>query len=217
MKTLSPQAVAMLEGRAPIIGGAAKFVFDPDDEDHIFRFWSGYGDLVIESETYMGVGALALIAPVSSRIGGAADGLKITLSAIDADIAQSIEAEDYHQKPVTIRRLIFAADARTLLAAPVFLRGRVDFVTQRESVGGDCALDFNVEGPRRDMNRAGSRIRADVDQRSLGGADDGAFAHISVAGRKMLNWGARPAVAGHAFGGGLLGIRGVPGFFPHAV
>ncbi|MGE0828937.1 MAG: hypothetical protein AB7O04_06255 [Hyphomonadaceae bacterium] len=200
MKTLPDEAIEMLEGRRPIIAGAARFLFS-----EAYRFWSGYGDIEIDGETFTGIGAQAMITPVNSEMGGAADGLSIVLSALDPDVAQSVETEDYHQKPVTIWRLIFAPDARTLLGAAVFMRGRVDVINIHETVGGEASLEFAIEGPRRDMSRAGARIRSDSDQRILGGTTDGAFQHISVAGRKTLYWGQRPATASGALGGGRRG------------
>lgn len=196
MKTLPIDAEAQLAGQAPVVAGAAKLVLP----SAVYRLWSGYGDVAIEGEPYKGIGARALITPISSQIGGAADGLTVTLSQLDPDIAQTIEQEDYHQKPITIWRLFFAADQRTLLGAAVFMRGRLDFVKARETVGGEAALDFIIEGPRRDMNRAGARVRSDADQRILGGAGDAAFKHISTAGRKTLVWGQKPE------SGGILGI-----------
>lgn len=197
MKTLSEDAVAMLQSARPIIAGAVQFSFSDT-----YRFWSGYGDLPLGGggAPYKGIGAKALISPISSRIGGAADGLSINLSALDPDVAQAIELEDYHQKPVLIYRLVFAADGHTLLAAPVFLRGRVDIIPIGEVVGGEASLDIAIEGPRRDMDRAGSRIRSDSDQRVLGGQADGAFRHVGVVGRKTLSWGQKPATAGSSGG-----------------
>ena len=58
------------------------------------------------------------------------------------DVAAMIEGSGYHQKPVTIYRVITSdADKHTPLAAAVFMRGRLDTVPQRYKVGGDAALD----------------------------------------------------------------------------
>lgn len=200
MRTLDSGAVALLAGRKPIIAGAMRAVFGSGT----YRLWSGEfpldGTIIGDAgQTFTAIKDRALITPYASQLGGAADSLVISLSGIDPDIAQTIEAEDYQQKPVTIWRLVFA-DPNTLLSAMVMMRGKCDFVTQRETVGGKCTLDFSIEGPRRDMNRAGSRIVSDADQRVLGGATDGACKHISVAGKKTLYWGNKP---GNATSGGI--------------
>lgn len=199
MKELPPEALAQLQGSAPVIAGAMRIVLPSATH----RLWTGYGDLPVEGQPFKGIGARALITPISSQIGGAADGLTITLSQLTPEIAATIEFEDYHQKPITIWRLVFGPDTHTLLGLRVFMRGRLDTVAIREQVGGEAALDFHVEGPRRDMNRSGARIRGDSDQRTLGGALDGAFRHISTVGRKTLLWGQKPTR------GPALGVGGV--------
>ncbi len=192
MKTLPEEAVEALAGRAPIVAGAARFAFG-----ETFRVWSGFGDLEIDEEVYKGIGANALIVPTGSQTGGSAEGVRLTLSGLDPDVAQTIEDEGYHQKPVTIWRLIFSPE-HVLLGAAVYLRGRVDTVTITEQVGGDSSIEFDIEGPRRDMSRRGSRIRSNTDQRVLGGSGDAAFKHVTYAGRKTLVWGQKPVNAGQA-------------------
>ena len=141
-----------------------------------------------------------------STVGGAAEGVTITLSALDPNVAAMIEGSGYHQKPVTIYRVITSdADKHTPLAAAVFMRGRLDTVPQRYKVGGDAALDFNIEGPRKDMNRGGGRIGSDSDQRVLGGVGDAAYKHVNTAARKTMVWGQKPSTIGGGFGGGLVG------------
>lgn len=195
MKTLPSEALDALDGRELIHGAAVKFAFEEP-----IRLWSGYGTLEINSENYEGAGQAALITPTSSSIGGANDGLTIDVSGLDPATAQLTEDTDYHQKPVTIYRLIFAPDTRTLLGATTFLRGRVDSITIIETIGGKSSLQLQIEGPRRDMNRRGARIRSDTDQRILGGAGDAGFKHIGTAQRKTLTWGNKPSTVGSSGG-----------------
>lgn len=188
MKLLPQLALDELKGQAPVLAGAYRLALPSG----IYRLWSGFGNISIEDEIYLGIGARALMTPISSQVGGAADGLTITLSALDPDVAASILLEDYHQKPVVIWRVIFNAIGTTILGASVFMRGRLDYVVIRETIGGEAALDFFIEGPRRDLNRSGSRIRSDSDQRVLGGSGDGSMKHITTAGQKTLTWGNKP-------------------------
>lgn len=197
----------MIESRRPIIAGAAKFGI-PSGPGGSYRFASGLGKLTIDAEEFVGVGSRALIIPTASQIGGSADGYTITLGGLDPLVADTIEAEDYHQKPVTIWKLIFDGTGRTLIDAMVDCRGRLDFVKQREKVGDKAALDFMIEGPRKDLSRAGARIRSDADQRVLGGSQDDSLAQISVAPRKTLRWGQHEITGGVLGGGGLLGVGG---------
>jgi hypothetical protein len=203
MRTLSEDAVAQLNGERLVIGGAARFLIGPG-----YRFWSGYDDLTLDGEVFQGIGARALITPISAQSGGAAEGAVIELSGLDPDVAATIENEDYHQRPVTIWRLVFSPDGATLLGSMIFMRGRLDIAPIVE--GETSSIRFTIEGPRRDMGRRGSRIRSDADQRVLGGPTDGAFRNVSVAGRKTLYWGQRPTVgpASVSTVGGSSGNRG---------
>lgn len=204
MKELSAGAIAAIGGGSIIMSGSAKFVFG-----QTWRFWGGEGELTHAGEPYLGLGAAALIVLVGSERGGGAEGVELSLSGLDPDVAASIEAEDYHQKPATIRRMLFAEDRVTLLDAPVFMRGRVDTIEIVETTGGASVVRIKVTGPRGDMSRRGARIRSNADQRALGGATDGGMRKISVAGRRVLHWGRRPEVAGQA----LRGVTATPNTF----
>jgi len=195
VKQLSEEAAAEIASRRPIIGGAARFNFGAPDGPYCF--WSGLGTINIDGSTFQGIGSRALITPISSRVGGSAEALSLKLSGLDPNIAQMIETEEYHQKPVTIWRLVFAQDKHTLLGQMVFMRGKVDYVAVNEVVGGEAEIEVVVEGPRRDMNRAGGRVASNADQRVLGGSGDASMKHLSYAGRKTLNWGNRPSVIGN--------------------
>lgn len=195
MKTIAEDALDKIRSGEILMAGAAKLVLD-----ETYRLWSGQGLIDIGGEVFKGIGAQALITPVQSSLGGAAEGAIIELSNLDPDITAKTIGSDYHQKPIILYRLVFANDRQTLLGSAVFMRGRIDTIAISETVGGASTLQVAVEGPRRDMNRAGARIRADMDQRVLGGASDGAMKHIGIAGKKTLVWGQRPTTT--PFGGG---------------
>lgn len=203
MKQLAEDAVGILKSRRPIVAGAAKFAFG--DEAHTYRYWSGLhplpGDLIGETgKTFLPVADRGLITPRQSSIGSSSDSLTISLSGLDPDLAATFENENYHQKPVVIWRLVFS-DPNTLVSAMVWTRGRLDYVTYRERIGGKAALELEIAGPRSDMSRAGARIAADADQRTLGGAGDGCLKHIGTVARKTLNWGQKPTTVQNATGG----------------
>lgn len=201
MRALAAGALTQLQSDRVVISGAARFSFGAT-----WRFWGGYGDLVMSGEgTFKPVGAQALLTPFNSEIGSAASGVELRLSALDPDVAASIEAEDYHQKSVVIWRLVFDEHGTTLLGQAVMLRGRVDTVVIEEQIGGDAAIVMMIEGGRRDMSRKGSRVRADTDQRLLGGSTDGAMKHITTAGRRTLYWGRKPSTPATLNGGDVGG------------
>lgn len=216
MKIIDEDALAALEGGDIVHAAAWKFVFPDFEEpgDGVVKWFSGWGEITIEGEVYTGIGEAGLVIPTASSIGGANDGLTIEFSGLDPAITALVDNYDYHQKPVTVYRLVFAPDRKTLLGAAVFMRGRIDSIGEIATVGGKAALVVQVEGPRRDMNRRGARMRSNVDQRALGG--DAAKKHVGVAARKTLSWGNKPAASplGGNGSGGSVGLIRVnrPGF-----
>jgi hypothetical protein len=196
LKTLTTDAANALAARRAVISGALKLALPTPR-----YFWAGIGDLVIDGDTYKGIGARAIISPVSSSLGGAASGITLVLGGLTPEVAASIEDEDYSQKPVILRRLIFDGNGVDLIQSYVVLRGKLDEVTIRQTTTGEAAIDFQIENSARDFSRANASIRSDAHQRILGGATDGGLKHISVAGITTLYWGKRPTNSPLAPGG----------------
>ena len=209
MKVLPQAALDALASGDVVVSASAAFHFGT-----VHRVWSGIGALAIEGDAYTGIGARGLLIPIAEDIGGAASGLRLRLSGLETAVAMTIEAEDYHQRPVVLRRLIFGPDRRTLLAWPAFFRGRVDLVRIEEEVGGEAVLEIAVESGARDLDRFGSRVRSDADQRVLGGPTDGGMKHVAAAGERTLYWGALPPARARSaapVGGGAGGGSGFGG------
>ena len=210
MKVFTGPAAAMIESGEIHLNAAIRCSFGST-----YRLWSGIGDLEVPGEgVFLGTDAKLLIMPVQSELGGGAGGAQVVLSGLEPAIAATIEDESYHQKPVVIWYLPFAHDRVTLLDAKVYLRARCDFVKVNEQPNGTSDLIFMLEGPGRDMSRAGGRVDSDADQRLLGGATDGAMKHASIAGSQTLYWGRKPAGAATSVNGGLTGGAGGRGLVP---
>jgi hypothetical protein len=67
------------------------------------------------AHTYQGVGAHGLAQQTSGVIGGVAQGLTLTLSGIDPKALALLDPAEVKGALVTLYRLIFAVDAKTLL------------------------------------------------------------------------------------------------------
>lgn len=209
MKEMDSSAVDAIEGTAFRIAAAMQLSFGTT-----YRLWSGDGNITIDGNVFTGIGASALIAPINSELGGSSTSLEVSLSNLDPVIAATIEAEDYHQKPAITWRLIYDETGTELLDAVVFHRGRVDTVIIREQVDSTSTLQFTIEGPARDMDRSGSRMRSDADQRILGGATDGGMKNVSIGALIDLAWGNKPdKVAAGGAGNGVVPGLGTGRFY----
>lgn len=186
MRPFSSEAIAALEAGEARIHGALKLIFD---ETH--RYWSGSGILDWGDGDYLGVQSASLLPTLGGALGGDAAGLELGLSGIDPDIAAATLDENFRQKPAIIFRLIFDLDGANLLDARPWLRTKVDDMPLDETIGGASTISLMLEGAARDMQRRGSRMLSDSDQRVLGGALDGSLRKVGVAGQKINYWGQR--------------------------
>lgn len=205
MKTYAPAALVALESGDCVVAGALAILTPVP-----IYWWTGDGPLVIEGQTYTGIGQYGLITATGGSIGGAAQATELMLSGVDPDVLNAVDLAAYKRAPVIIRRLIFDGAGTTLLDASIHQRGRLDQLPREDVAGGVAAVKAMVEGAARGAGRGLVRMRADSDQRLAEGTDGG-FKHVSFAGERKLNLGGeRPRSAGSAlpgagYGGGPIG------------
>ena len=205
MKNISDAALqAMADGTA-ITVGALRI-----DTPVPIRVWDGFGPINLPGEAapFEPLGGKSLITVNGGAIGSAAQAITLSLSGIEPDALTVDDSDTVEGSAVTLWRLIFAGDGKTLLDAGVWARGRIDTVEREDEVGGTAVISAKLETAARGLGRSGARLRSDADQR-LVKVNDGFFRGVSFAGEKTLYWGGpRPASAGAALGGGGLGTSG---------
>lgn len=203
MKILPTEALAALERGDAVVSAAVRIALPVPA-----LFWGGMGSLEVEGETYVGVGDRGVVKSTRGAIGTAEYKTELKLSGVDPDIAAAVDLKALRGKGVVIRRLIFDSSGSILLAATVWLRGRVDLATLDETVGGASALVVSVEGAVRGLGRRSERMRSDADQRLIDPTDS-SLRRIAYAGDKQIYWGGKiPARAGRLFQGTPRGPRG---------
>jgi formylmethanofuran dehydrogenase subunit C len=154
-------------------------------------FWGGYGALVIDGVTHIGLGDRFMLAETGGTLGGEEQGAEVILSAADADTEILRTLSGLRGAPVICRRLLFNATGATMLETEVRIRGRVDSLPGEETSGGEATFRLKIEGAARGAGRRGGRMRTDADQRLINGTDGG-FRRISHAGEVTLYWGGKP-------------------------
>lgn len=193
MKAIDLRALAALQDGTAIVTGAVEIDSEPP-----VLVWGGYGPLDINGKVFDPIGDRGLAQVAGGALGGAAQGITLTLSGLEAAVLDLLDADEVAQAPAALWRLIFAGDGLTLLDARVWARGRLDQLVRDEQIGGPAALSAQLETAARGLGRSGSRMRSDADQR-LVKADDGFFRNATYAGEKTLYWGGRrPTTAGQA-------------------
>lgn len=196
MKTIAAPALAALEAGDCKVAGAIA-ILGPSP----VRWWTGHGDLLIDGQTFTGIGQYGLISTTGGTLGGAAEPTELVLSGVDPAVLDLVDLAQYRRAPFVLWRLIFDSAGTNLLGANVHRRGRLDQLIREDVAGGVAAVKAMVEGAARGAGRGLVRMRADSDQRLAEGTDGG-FKHVSFAGEKKLNLGGeRPASAGSALPG----------------
>jgi hypothetical protein len=200
MKSISAAARQALSDGTAIVVGAVEITADPP-----IRVWSGWGQITIGGNVFEPIGDRSLVQIAGGALGGAAQGISMSLSGIEPEVLELLDADEVAQAPATLWRLIFAGDGVNLLDAHVWARGRLDELVAEEEVGGQAVLQAALETAARGLGRSGGRMRSDADQRLIK-ANDGFFKNVAYAGEKTLYWGGRkPSSASSAIGGGSSG------------
>lgn len=195
MKIFSDDAVAAIEAGTAIYVGAVAVLCDPP-----IRVWSGHHTIQIDGDDFLPIAERGLVSVTGGALGSSATNVELTLSGIDPETLALLDAEEVRRAPVTLWRLIFAGDGRTLLDIEVYQRGRLDLLSAIETIGGEAAIKAMIETAARGLGRRGGRMRSDADQR-LVKADDGFLKHVSYAGERQLSWGGKvPATAASSLG-----------------
>lgn len=164
-----------------------------------FAFGTGtYGFIrSIAPMTYSGLtykpGGLISVSDLSSATGLVANAFAITLSASPNDdltpaVLQTIEAEDYRDRPVTIYDAYFHPDTGALLHVQTMKRGYVDTIDHIDTIESGYTIVANCESRAIDYTRTNGRKRSDVDQRRRSSTDKW-FQQSSLRGRETIYWG----------------------------
>lgn len=203
MKSFSAPTLAEIEKGTAVVTGAVEVASVPP-----VRVWGGYGTIEINGEEYIGLGQRGLAQASASALGGAEQNVTLSLSGVEPDALELLDASEVRGAPVTVWRLIFKGDGKTLLGGHVFTRGRLDHLPIEDEVGGTAVIKALIESAARGLGRRGGRMRTDTDQRLIE-PTDGFFKNVSFAGQKLLAWGGKkPAAAGSVLPGSGTGGGG---------
>lgn len=205
MKLFSDAAKIALERGQTIVSGAVDIALPGGVH---FRAWGGHGPLTIDGHLYVGLGDRALAQASGGALGDAAQGVTLTLSAVEPEVAAAVDLPALRNAPCVVWRLIFDGTGTQLLYARVFARGRIDSAEVEETPGGEATITLKVESAAKSLGRAGGRMRTDADHQTVKPGDV-AFRKVSFAGDQLLPWGGKPpARAGQVANGGVIAAGG---------
>lgn len=192
MRAFNSDTLTMLGSGRAVSRGLLLFDFSSG----LYGFWDGLGVLSHAGVDYIGAGQLLGVDQVSYTGDLSTSPLTIRLTAVpnsdlDPDVLATIEAEQYHQRPVTLSRAYIDPETRSVVSVERVFRGYVDQITHDYTIGGEATIVCSVESRARDNTRRGWRTRSDADQKRIA-SDDGGMRHAAVSGSQDIYWGKFP-------------------------
>ena len=150
--------------------------------------WSGYGNLVYNSTTYLGLGTLGTISPLEETTDLAARGLTLRLSGVPTANVSLALTENYQGRECSIMFGALSPTAGTLIASPVTVfAGRMD-VMQITDDGNTAEITMTAESKLMDFKRPREIRYTDEEQQQLFPGDVG-LGFVNDIQEKAIYWG----------------------------
>lgn len=190
MRVISADAIAALDsGRFRV-----RCLLRVEADDGDLAIWDDLGSIIVEGVTYVGAPGRFTVGPVSSVADFSARNCDVVLSGLDLEVVGLIDQADWHQRPITIQRVILSEAAPQVLNLMPYFVGFLDQMIWREKPDGQSVVTFRCEAAARENARKGARTRSDSDQRQRDAAD-GFFSAVVAASTTNIEWGRRAAPA----------------------
>lgn len=155
------------------------------------RYWSGVGDKVINSETYLGAGDIIAFAPQSESAELEANGVNITINGIDSTNIALALTDQYQGRAVTILLGILAED-QSVTATYTLFKGLMDTMTISDD-GNYSNISIMCENILIGMNRNKVQRYTPSDHEAVvaarGESIDKGFRFVPSLQDKSIRWG----------------------------
>jgi hypothetical protein len=113
----------------------------------------------------------------------------VTLSGLDEEAVTVIRSTAWHQRPVTIQRLILAIDTPQIInVVPQFVGHMDQARIVDDAAGGTLSIVFRCASASRENDRRGTSTRSDADQ-AVRDPNDRIFAAAASVINTPIAWG----------------------------
>jgi len=160
--------------------------FSPDK----LNLWTGYNNIFIDSETYVGSGNLLSISNIEETGEVRATGAKIIISGIPSSIISEVltETAEGVVTDIYFGVLETSSNATAVVDTPhKIFSGYIDTMSISET-GDSCSILFSVESKLISLERAKDRRYTDRDQKELFSGDKG-LEFVDDLQDKEIVWG----------------------------
>ena len=161
---------------------AIKLAFDSGD----VRIWTGYTDITVASETYIGGGQLLSISPIEETVEIAAKGVQFGLNGIDSSLVSVALTENYQGRSAKVYLGVLSSGA--VVSDPYLLfDGRMDIMTI-EDAGDTATITLSAESRLIDLERPRVRRYTNSDQQNQFPGDT-SLRFVADLQDKEIAWG----------------------------
>lgn len=144
--------------------------------------------LVINGNTYAGLGLLGGISQIEEVADLQSAGLRLTLAGIPRDVVALALAEPYQGRPATVWEVFLDGATGQVVDAVIVFRGRMDQMNVR--LGEAATIEVTLEDRLTDMDRPNLRRFTDEDQQRTYPGDRG-FEFVPATVEREIIWPAR--------------------------
>ena len=187
MIVLPDDVLALLDAGRISIRGMIRFAFGTGQ----YGFIRAQQPLTWSGLTYQ-PGGLISVSDLGGDVSLSAVGFTVTLAAapggLTPEVLQSIEAEDYRDRPVTVYDAYFHPDTGALLHVQPMRRGYVDVISHEDDPETGYTISAACESRALDYTRRNERRRTVADQ-ARRAPGDLFFEHCAMRGREEIFWG----------------------------
>jgi len=157
-------------------------------DSETLRFWSGYGDITFNSDTFTGGGDLLQISSVDEVQEVQANNVTVTLSGIPSSIISTALSEPYQDRPLKIWFGALDESTGNLIGDPeLIFRGRMDVMKIEES-GEEASISVRCENNLIVLERTNERRYTKEDQQ-LDHPNDNFFNQVDSIQDTEITWG----------------------------
>lgn len=155
--------------------------------------WNGDHDRAFtiggETRVYGAAGSLLQVAPIVYQVGLDPRTHRIQLSPLDPAVAALFRGYDTRLAPVEVHRALFDPETNELIAEPRrLIKGRLDKAPiPTPEVGGQVMIDVEVVTSLIDLQRTGTTLKSDAQQKLRSG--DRFRRYNAISGEIPVTWG----------------------------
>lgn len=152
------------------------------------RGWTGYGEIEIDGETYLGLGTFINISTIEESTENKATGISLQLTGVPPEVVATALGEDYQGNPARVYIGALDSDTGVVINDPYnIFTGRVDTMNLTFD-SQEARITVSVESRLIDFEKAPDRRFTPEDQK-LDFPNDEGLEYVASIQDKQVSWG----------------------------